>query len=72
MTWIGLLPYTLVIINLQKSESQDERDRRAETRKRKREEILFDTNMEVGNDQEWDDNRKYRQSIVVDFFNQEE
>ena len=44
-----------------RSESQDERDRRAETRKRKREEMeqeqdaLFDTNVEVGNDQEWDD-----------------
>ena len=61
MMWIGLLPYNLVIKKL-KNESQDERDRRAETRKRKREEMeqerqdaLFDTNVEVGNDQEWDD-----------------
>ena len=37
-----------------------------------RQDVLFDTNMEVGNDQEWDDSRKYRQSIVIDFFNQEE
>ena len=69
-----------------KNESQDERDRRAETRKRKREEmeqerqdVLFDTNVEVGNDQEWDDSMwdkevqtEYTGELVVDFFNQEE
>ena len=45
-----------------RSASHDERDKRVETRKRKREELeqeiqdaLVDTNVEIVNDQDWDD-----------------
>ena len=43
--------------------------------KEKRQDVLFDTNVEVGNDQEWDDSMwdkevqtEYTRELVVDFF----
>ena len=46
-----------------RSEGHEERDRRAEARKRRREELeqetqdtLLGSDMDIGNDQEWDDN----------------
>ena len=69
-----------------RSASHDERDKRAETRKRKREELeqeiqdaLVDTNVEVVNDQDWDDGLWDKEvqtectgELVGDFFDQEE
>ena len=69
-----------------RSVSHDERDKRAETRKRKREELeqeiqdaLVDTNVEVVNDQDWDDGLWDKEvqtectgELVGDFFDQEE
>ena len=69
-----------------RSASHDERDKRAETRKRKREELeqeiqdtLVDASVEVVNDQDWDDGLWDREvqtectgELVGDFFNQEE
>ena len=69
-----------------RSASHAERDKRVETRKRKREELeqeiqdtLVDANVEVVNDQGWDDGLWDKEvqtecigELVSDFFNQEE
>ena len=58
------LPFTLVITNFFLGKVKAiKKDRRAEARKRRREELeqetqntLFGSDMDIGNDQEWDDN----------------
>ena len=84
MMWIGHLPFTLVITNLVLG-GHEERDRRAEARKRREEleqetqDTLFGSDMDIGNDQDWDDNMwdketqtLYTGELVVDLFNEEE